>query len=265
MYAGLFVLNSVQFYDTLGRSGVLSSVFFGERNMKLLIADDHTLFRDALVQYIERAEPSAEVVLARDFYQVEEKLAQDSSYDLILLDMRMPGMRGLEGLRHVTENYPENAVALMSGVAEPEDVRHALDLGVSGYFPKTMTGKGFIAAIRQVLDGGRFVPVDKKTETFAPSYHGDMEEPDSDAEADAAGEFKTVEDIGFTPREVDVLSHLLQGESNKEIAHALDLQVVTVKLHVRGICRKLNAKNRTQAAMKARELGIIKYTAMAGA
>lgn len=215
--------------------------------MKLLIADDHTLFRDALVQYIERSDPSSSVTLAKDFFQAMDILEQNPYQDLVVLDLRMPGMHGMEGFKKMRDKFPEIPVALMSGVAEPEDVQKALDLGASGYFPKTMSGKALLGAIEQVVNGDIFVPEGKNTQ-FMPSYYGDQ--PANSMNGAKIG------DLSLTPREEEVLSYLVDGASNKEIARALDLQIVTVKLHVRGICRKLDAKNRTQAALKAKELGV---------
>ncbi len=223
--------------------------------MKLLLADDHTLFRDALVQYIERAEPSADVALAKDFYEVIEIMKNDSGFDLILLDFRMPGMNGMEGVSYVRDHYPDVPVALMSGIAEESDVNAAMELGAVGYFPKTLSGKALLKAIQLVLTGEHFMPVDNKTNTVMPSYYNDAEVSVEQGKPQTSS--KALSDIRLTPRETEVLSYLARGDSNKEIARSLDLQIVTVKLHVRGICRKLDAKNRTQAALKACDLGIV--------
>ncbi len=224
--------------------------------MKLLIADDHTLFRDALVQYIERSEPQAEVRLAKDFYETQAIVAEQDGFDLVVLDLRMPGMKGLEGVRLFREEYKHIPVALMSGVAETADVQAALDLGIAGYFPKTLSGKALIGAIQTVLGGELFVPMDMDSRHIRPAYYGDgFLHQRSIANTTDGGAERTAEDNHFnlTPRERDVLFYLVTGAANKEIAAALGLQVVTIKLHVRGICRKLGAKNRTQAALIARE------------
>lgn len=230
--------------------------------MKLLLADDHTLFRDALLQYIMRAEPAAKITLAVDFHEVIEKLKESQDHDLIILDLRMPGMRGMEGFRRIRDEFPDIPVSLMSGVAEPKDVEAALALGAVGYFPKTMSGKGLLKAIQKVLQGERYVPLDESTSSLMPSYYADPEQNNVSPSAgygyvqDAQSSVIEQHNSNLTPREMDVLEFLSKGVSNKEIANALDLKVVTVKLHVRGICRKLGAKNRTQAALRARELGI---------
>ena len=233
--------------------------------MKLLLADDHTLFRDALVQYIERSNSEAKVAIAEDFYQAYKQMEESNDQDLILLDLRMPGMDGMEGFKKIREEFPDTPVALMSGVAEPEDVREAMDLGAAGYFPKTLSGKALLKGIEAVLNGEVFVPMDRnQPATPMPSYYGETSPPApnyvefSEAQKPPA---KTSDDFSLTPRENDVLEFLVTGSSNKEIASALGLQVVTVKLHVRGICRKLGAKNRTQAALIAREHGLAKEVA----
>lgn len=218
--------------------------------MKLLIADDHTLFRDALIQYIERSDPNADVALAKDFHGALDRLQQDSYQDLVVLDLRMPGMNGLNGIKIVREKFPDIPVALMSGVAEEEDVRTALEFGAVGYFPKTLSGKALLSAIKYVLSGNKFVPEGVNSGTkFMPSYYDDPKETES-------VDSQSLSDLKLTPRENEVLSYLVDGAANKEIATALDLQIVTVKLHVRGICRKLGAKNRTQAALMAKEMGV---------
>lgn len=219
--------------------------------MKLLIADDHTLFRDALVQYIERADPDVSVTLAKDFPQALDILDQNPHQNLVLLDLRMPGMNGLNGFKVMKERFPNVPVALMSGLAEPEDVEEALQLGAVGYFPKTMSGKALLTGIQQVVAGQIFVPEGKFADKFMPSYHADP-----DVGKKNTTDLPSLESLNLTPREREVLSFLVEGASNKDIARALSLQVVTVKLHVRGICRKMAAKNRTQAALMGKEIGV---------
>lgn len=231
--------------------------------MRILVVDDHTLFRDALVQYLERAEPGIGLNVAKDFYEAESILSKDSLYDLVLLDFKMPGMKGHEGLKTLKNKYPDLRIALMSGVAEPEDVTKSMDIGAAGYFPKTLSGKALLKAIQSVLSGDRFIPLDDNSRIM-PAYYDDskMRQVNSDGGQSASvnhegSAVKTLNDINLTPRENEVLGFLMKGASNKEIARDLGLQVVTVKLHVRGVCRKMNVKNRTQAAMHAREIGLL--------
>ena len=226
--------------------------------MKILLADDHALFKDALIQYIERAEPDAVVTCAKNFYEVKEILEKDAAQDLVLLDLRMPGMEGMEGMKYLRKTYPDLPVALISGVAEMRDVKAAMDLGAVGYFPKTLPGKSMIKAIQLVLAGEKYIPIDYETNRIMPSYFngGQLEGQEGLAFSDNAEGSLAPAKANLTPREQEVLTFLRQGASNKEIANNLGLQVVTVKLHVRGVCRKLGVKNRTQAALKAQELGL---------
>lgn len=225
--------------------------------MKLLLADDHTLFREALVQYIERAEPDATVMLARDMNEVMVMMEDRPAIDLILLDLRMPGMNGLQGLKLLRDAHPDTQVALLSGMAEKEHVEEAIRLGVSAYFPKTLSATQMMKGIRRVVkDGENYIAMDHNSNDIMPSHFGH----DRRARERPSAALPDVADIAarirLTPREQEVLGYLLRGSSNKDIAIALDLQVVTVKLHVRGICRKLNAKNRTQAVLRAQEIGL---------
>lgn len=229
--------------------------------MRLLLADDHSLFRDALVQYIERAEPDATVALARDVHELMEIMASENDgFDLILLDMRMPGMDGLQGLVKIKDRHPDVPVAIISGLAEKEDIERALSLGAVGYFSKTMSGKALVSGVREIIDGKKtYIARDHNTNAIMPSYyHGaNGAKPLPNGMAAKPQESYHGENVfNLTPREREVLSYLRQGIQNKEIARSLDLQIVTVKLHVRSICRKMNVQNRTQAALKAQEAGL---------
>lgn len=228
--------------------------------MKLLIADDHTLFRDTLVQYIVRAEPEAEIRLAKDLFEARTILESGYLPDLLLLDLRMPGMNGLEGFRKTRQDFPNLSVGLMSGVAEPHDVRQAMEMGAIGYFPKTLSGKSLLKAIQLVLSGERFLPIDRETNEVLPAYYGEPGRGGAGTYSPFGGSTPALngkeDSFRLTSREREVLEQLVRGLSNKDIADTLNLQIVTVKLHVRGICRKLGAKNRTQAALKAKETGL---------
>lgn len=221
--------------------------------MKILIADDHTLFRDALTLYINQIEPDYRISVARDIKEVVELLEAESDYDLVLLDYRMPGMNGFQGLKKIRQTWPSIHVALMSGIANEEEVKASLELGAVGYFPKTMPGHAMVKGFQQIVKGEKFIPVDHNTNRLMPSYEPTFQ-PAMDKAANQDG---SSDSVHLTTREMDVLGHLLQGKSNKVIASALGLQVVTVKLHVRSLCKKLDAQNRTQVALKAREMGIL--------
>jgi len=215
--------------------------------MHLLIADDHTLFRDAMVEFIRRDDPTARVTVAKSHTEAMELLTDLSDVDLVLLDLRMPGMSGLEGITKMRQTYPGQKVAILSGTAEEEDVKGAMELGAVAYFPKTMSATSLIKAIQLVLNGERYVPLGQGADIMPSHYAGEparkMPGPDSAVLT------------ALTPREREVLQYLVRGVSNKEIARDLNLQLPTIKLHVAGICRKLKVQNRTQAALIAQNAG----------
>ncbi|MCY4180897.1 MAG: response regulator transcription factor [Litoreibacter sp.] len=203
--------------------------------MRILIADDHDLVRETLTSFLTR-EKDFEIDQAGDLNEAIEKINANSRYHLVLLDYSMPGMNGLDGLAKTKAANEPWPVALMSGVAPKAIAQEALDAGAIGFLPKTMAASSMINAIRFMAAGETFVPVKFMT----------AEEPEEVNELAK----------GLSPRELDVLSGLCRGLANKEIARELDLQEVTIKLHVKTLCRKLEAKNRTHAAMIAKEAGL---------
>lgn len=234
--------------------------------MRLLIADDHALFRDAMTQYVERSYPGSTVDTASnldDAFKLLNHITEPP--ELVLLDLNMPGMMGLTGFSKFRETYPKIPVALLSGMAEPEDIQRAMDLGAIGFFPKTLSGRALLKAIELVLTGEKFIPVDSKTNGLLPSYYNDetlnkmpVNLPLKTLASASTNTPAAAHRIHLTPRENDVLICLCRGQSNKDIARNLGLQDVTIKLHVRSICRKLEVTNRTQAVLKSFELGLIK-------
>lgn len=232
--------------------------------MRLLLADDHTLFRDALIEYIRRTDEETDVVTAEDFYEAYQKLEDREDIDLILLDFKMPGMNGLDGLQKIRDSYEDVPVVLLSGVAEERDVRKAMELGARGFFPKTLSARAMMKAIELVLTGEKFLPLDENTNAIQSSYHRGKGSGNGTTNGAANGFAESEQEYfgqdcadTLTRREREVLGYLVKGASNKEIARALDVQIVTIKLHVRGICKKLNAKNRTQAALTGQRMGLI--------
>ncbi|MEM7471173.1 MAG: response regulator transcription factor [Pseudomonadota bacterium] len=203
--------------------------------MKILIADDHDLVRETLASFLSR-EKDFEIEQAGDLHEAIEKINAQSRFHLVLLDYSMPGMNGLDGLARAKEANEPWPVALMSGIAPKAIAQEALDAGAIGFLPKTMAANSMINAIRFMAAGETFVPVKFMT----------AEEPEETNELAK----------GLSPRELEVLDGLCRGLANKEIARELDLQEVTIKLHVKTLCRKLEAKNRTHAAMIAKEAGL---------
>lgn len=203
--------------------------------MRVLIADDHDLLRDVLRSYLG-AEGGFDVALACDVASALDALATDGPFDVVLLDFSMPGMNGFAGLEAVIAAAGGRPVALMSGTAPPGAADRALELGAAGFLPKTLPAKSVLNAIRFMAAGERYVPLELLRGGGGAAGQG--------AFGDA-----------LTPRERQVLTGLCRGRSNKEIARELDLREPTIKLHVKLVCRKLQARNRTHAAMLAKEAG----------
>ncbi len=203
--------------------------------MKVLIADDHDLVRDALVAYVEAA-GGIETQVAATLDAACEVLRSQGPFDLVLLDFNMPGMNGLAGLQRVLGLDDPPPVALISGEASRDVAEQALEAGAAGFVPKTLPAKSLVNAIRFMAMGEQYAPVDFMTAEPAPLSH-----PLADK---------------LTTRELQVLRGLTEGKSNKEIARDLDLSEPTVKLHVKTLYRKIDANNRTQAALIAREAGL---------
>ena len=198
----------------------------------ILIADDHELVRDTIAAYLETVDgfhtfsaPSLDDSLA--------VLKGEISIDLAILDYNMPGMNGLQGIETTCKLFPQTKVALMSGVASRDVATAAIALGAGGFLPKSLSAKSLVNAIRFVLAGEQFLPVE-----FSPGA----------AVASMEGEFASL-----SKRELQTLEQLCAGLANKEIARNLGIQEVTVKLHVRNLLAKRNVTNRTQAALKARQ------------
>ena len=198
---------------------------------KILLADDHDLVRETIADYL-RAKGGFEVHSANTLDQAIEINRSHGPFGLILLDYSMPGMDALSGLARM-KSRAGCPVGILSGMAPPEVAQRALKSGAAGFLPKTLAPQSLISAVRHMLAGETYMPLDFLAQIDTTSAS-----------------------VNLTPRERDVLRGVSEGKSNKEIARDLDIQEVTVKLHVKTLSRKLGARNRTHAAMLARDMGL---------
>lgn len=208
--------------------------------VRLLIIDDHPLFRDALHAAVRSAYPEADTHEAHSLGEALELLGANPAFDLALLDLSMPDVQGFDGLLQLRTRHPRLPVLVVSGHEEQKIISEALSYGAAGYIPKSAR-KGVLAdAIRAVMDGSVYTPED-----YTPVA------PDRDS----AGRAEMVQRLAkLTPQQLKVLQMLRQGLLNKQIAYELQVGETTVKAHVSEILRKLNVYSRTQAVIEVSKL-----------
>ena len=212
--------------------------------MHILLADDHTLIRENLGEFLKTLEEGVTVIEASSLQEAKSIAASHPRFDLIILDLKMPGMQGLQGLADMVERYPEVPTVILSGSIDREDVVGALNQGARGYIPKTISGKAMLNAVRLVLSGETYVP--------SIALPGGDDVP-LGSRRDAEPVVRTPLD-DLTAREREVLSLLVKGLPNKVIARELDLKEITVKVHLQSVFRKLGVSNRAQAVAHAMAL-----------
>jgi DNA-binding NarL/FixJ family response regulator len=205
---------------------------------RLVIADDHPLFRGALREAVTGLfEPDA-IAEAGSFDDISKLLDRHNDVDLVLLDLAMPGVRGFSGLMYMRAQYPDVPVVIVSGNDDPAVIRRCMDFGASGFIPKTLSIKVIRRAIERVLDGGIWTPPDV----------------DLSAKSDDYGAAILARLASLTPQQVRVLMMLSEGLLNKQIAYELSVSEATVKAHVSAILQKLGVESRTQAVIAASKI-----------
>ena len=213
--------------------------------MKALIVDDHQMVREILSRYF--AEIDVSVIEAEDFVSAFAAITRQPEFDLILLDIRMPGVDGFTTLATLRRLFPALRIAILSGSVDVMDMRRAAEGGAVGYLPKSMDRQPLVNALRLLISGEKFFPTNVFEATEKPAYLQELP-------AWSPNGFGTVE---LTSRQKAVLNEVAKGMSNREIGKALGISEITVKIHVHSICQKLAVRNRMQAVQRGRSLGLL--------
>ena len=203
------------------------------RRLKLLLADDHALMFEAVALAIEN-EPDLEIVGCAETGSQVLPLVQQTQPDLVVLDLRMPGMDGLTCLAHLRERFPDIGTAVLSGIDSDETIEAALRAGANAFISKSVDPAELPAALRRAADQPVLQAIGRATKR----------------------QDSILEETGLTEREVAVLRALAQGRSNREIAQTLWLAEQTVKFHLTNIYRKLDVRGRTEAVHWAYHHGV---------
>ena len=214
-----------------------------QAKLSILVADDHALVRGGLTLLIDMAKPGSQVIEANSIERVNELLSQSPSVDLILLDLMMPGMQGIDGIRSLSSKWPDVPIIIVSVTEDANTIRQALAAGAAGYIPKSSEPNVTIGAMKLVLDGGVYIP------PHVLAHNADSENGNNTSSGES-------EKGTLSRRQLEVLKLIQSGKSNNAIAHELGLSTGTVKMHVSGIFKKLKVSNRTEAVAIYSQLAV---------
>jgi len=215
--------------------------------MKILVVDDHVLVRDALRSVLTQLKRDAAIFEAANGCQCMLLVEQHPDLDLILLDLALPDRDGFSVLTELRERYATAAVVVLSASQEQETVKLALDLGAVGFIPKTTERDVMLSALQLVFSGGIYIPKEildggKSSQLLASRDQSPIRR-------------ELLIRSGLTPQQIEVLHLMMQGKSNTAIAHTLHMAEPTVKNHITVILKALKVANRTEAVIKAGQMG----------
>ncbi|MAS36157.1 MAG: DNA-binding response regulator [Anaerolineaceae bacterium] len=223
------------------------------RSISVLIVDDHPLFRDGLAQAIDLEDDIRVIGQSADG---EEALraTQQLHPDVVLLDINLPSMNGMQVTRQIKTQQPQIAVVVVTAYHDSQQVLHAMRTGASAYCSKDITPDDLIGIIRDVADGLFIVGEDRFTDRELRQWvNSNVEAATGPYALDPEDHF-----VPLSPREMEILQFVVRGLSNKEIAKALRISHQTVKNHMTSILKKLNVQDRTQAAVTALRYGWVR-------
>ncbi len=214
----------------------------------ILIADDHPLFREAICNVIRSGFPGCSILETADLESTVQTATEHDNLDLILLDLNMPGMSGLNGLMSLRNEAPTIPVVIVSAEQDKHIVLQAITYGAVGFITKSTPREQMTAAIEQVLNGHVYLPADIIRSTQTNTRR-------TPREATISPELLQA----LTRKQLQVLERMAKGESNKQIAYNLNIAETTVKAHVSAILRKLNVHNRVQAILCVGDIDFATY------
>jgi DNA-binding NarL/FixJ family response regulator len=214
--------------------------------MKVLVVDDHALIRDALRGVLKELKDDATVVEAAESRQALRLTHENPDLGLVLLDLNLPDRSGFEVLAELRGRYPAISDVVLSALNDRDSVARALELGATGFIPKSASREVMLSALRLVFSGGVYIP---------PEILGSREPSGKRSQLAAGGRPGSPRELGLTDRQVEILALMMQGKSNKAICRSLDLAEPTVKNHVTAILKALKVTNRTEAVIAVGALG----------
>jgi DNA-binding NarL/FixJ family response regulator len=224
----------------------------GDKKISVMIVDDHPLFRQGLRRVIE-AEDDMEVIIEVGDGEEALRLAQKMVPDVIMMDVNIPTMNGLQVTRSLKAILPNIGVIMLTAYHDDEQIFHAIKAGAGAYYPKDVTPRKLIEAIRQVSQGNYVIDDNVLAKSQVASWL--LKQFD---QISAFGGSPDELFVPLSPREMEILQLIARGYSNKEIAHELGISRQTVKNHMTSILRKLSVNDRTQAALYALRRGWIR-------
>ncbi len=221
-----------------------------EDNLKILIADDHSLVREGLRITLAGLPTKADVVEATNADEVRQAMTDHPTMNLVILDLQMPGANELELLKSLCNTHPDIPVVVLSATEDGRTMQRAIEHGAAGFIPKSGTNSVLLSALQLVLSGGVYIPA----EMLAGAAHEQAAAKQETGGSETGQTQKSLTREMFTRRQIDVLELVAVGHSNKVIAHKLDVSEHTVKIHLSTIFKTLGVSNRTEAAITYRNL-----------
>jgi DNA-binding NarL/FixJ family response regulator len=217
-------------------------------DVRALVVDDHPLIQEAVSSILARLEPHVTIDVANDCEHGLDLAGRGAEPDLVLLDLNLPGLSGIPALKLWRAKFPSVPVIVLSAAGDQQIVLAAMGAGAAGFIPKSSSNEVMLSAVRLVLAGGKYVPAEAISRSGriydAPSRPRQRSSPVS------------IETLGLTTRQIEVLRLIAKGASNKVISRELGLAERTVKAHVTAVFRALKVSSRTRAAIEAAKLGL---------